>query len=221
MAGWRARIEDAGVYVFKRSFKQREISGFCLTDDEFPIIMVNNSNAFTRQVFTLFHEVAHILFGVNSITTVDGRFVDHMSGASQSVEVACNRFAAEFLVPEAAFPWNAVNPSDPLTSIAPIAARFNVSREVILRRIADKGLVDADTYRKCVSEWAAASLNRPPGGDGGNYYNTQAAYLGDAYLRLAFSRYRAGVISVADLSEHLGVKARNIAKLEDKVASRI
>ncbi|MEI6452714.1 MAG: XRE family transcriptional regulator, partial [Actinomycetes bacterium] len=76
MAAWRGCVEDAGVFVFKRSFKQREVSGFCLTDDEFPIIMVNNSTPFSRQIFTLFHEVAHLLYGLSSITTADGRFVD-------------------------------------------------------------------------------------------------------------------------------------------------
>jgi Zn-dependent peptidase ImmA (M78 family)/transcriptional regulator with XRE-family HTH domain len=220
MAGWRARVEDAGIYIFKRSFKQREVSGFCLTDAEFPVIMVNNSTAFPRQIFTLFHEVAHLLYGVNSITTADGRFVDHMVGAAKSIEVSSNQFAAEFLVPATAFPWDAVDRQNPVESVAGIARRFNVSREVILRRVMDRGWVDSGTYRSCVEAWAAeAEAGR--GGDGGNYYNTQAAYLGDSYLRLAFSRHRAGLITTSDLSEHLGVKARNISKLEDKVANRI
>lgn len=33
---WRNHIEDAGIFVFKHSFKQKEVSGFCLLDDEFP-----------------------------------------------------------------------------------------------------------------------------------------------------------------------------------------
>ena len=37
MAAWRGCVEDAGVFVFKRSFKQREVSGFCLTDVELPV----------------------------------------------------------------------------------------------------------------------------------------------------------------------------------------
>jgi Zn-dependent peptidase ImmA (M78 family)/transcriptional regulator with XRE-family HTH domain len=220
MAGWRARVEDAGIYVFKRSFKQREISGFCLTDEEFPVVMVNNSTAFPRQIFTLLHEVAHLLYGVNSITTADGRFVDNMAGASRSIEIACNQFAAEFLVPAAAFPWHSVDRDSPVESVAGIARRFNVSREVILRRIMDRGWVDSETYRVCVESWAAEAEGGRSG-DGGSYYNTTAAYLGDSYLRLAFSRYRAGLISTSDLSEHLGVKARYISRLEDTVASRI
>src|SRR5665647_273401 len=220
MAAWRGCVEDAGVFVFKRSFKQRDVSGFCLTDDEFPIIMVNNSTPFSRQIFTLFHEVAHLLYGLSSITTVDGRFVDRMSGSQKSIEVACNKLAAEVLVPSDAFPWDRIDQDNPVDSVTAVARAFNVSREVILRRVLDRGWIDPETYRECVQVWASET-EAGRGGDGGDYYNNQVAYLGDAYLRLAFSRYRAGIISASDLSEHLGVKARNIPKLEEKVASRI
>jgi Zn-dependent peptidase ImmA (M78 family) len=112
--------------------------------------MVNNSTPHSCQVFTLFHEVAHLLFGISSITTVDGRFVDRMSGLDKSIEVACNKFAAEFLVPSDAFPWGSVNPDHPIDAVAGIAQQFNVSREVILRRILNRGWIDTETYRGCV-----------------------------------------------------------------------
>ena len=43
LENWRTTIEDSGIYVFKRSFKQKEISGFSLMDEEFPVIFLNNS----------------------------------------------------------------------------------------------------------------------------------------------------------------------------------
>ncbi|MRS02646.1 ImmA/IrrE family metallo-endopeptidase, partial [bacterium] len=62
---WRHALEEAGVFTFKDSFKDRFLSGFCLVHEQYPIIMVNNSNSFTRQIFTLLHELGHILYGVN------------------------------------------------------------------------------------------------------------------------------------------------------------
>lgn len=56
---WRDAVQDAGVFVFKRSFKQKEVSGFCLLDREFPLIYINNSTPASRQTFTLLHELAH------------------------------------------------------------------------------------------------------------------------------------------------------------------
>ncbi len=220
---WRAAVEAVGVFVFKRSFKQREVSGFCLTDNEFPIVMINNSTPFSRQVFTLFHEVAHILAGMSSITTKDGRFVDRMQGLDQSVEVACNRLAAEVLVPASSFPWDDIDAVNLEASVARVAKRFNVSREVILRRVRDQGLVDSPTYERFASSWGEQAERARGGGEdsGGNYYNTQGAYLGDAYLRLAFSRYRAGLIDVVDLSQHIGVKARYVSEFEERLAGRV
>jgi Zn-dependent peptidase ImmA (M78 family) len=223
IAEWRAVVEAAGIFVFKRSFKQREISGFCLADDEFPIVMLNNSTPFSRQIFTLFHEVAHLLAGTSGITTKDGRFVDRMLGPDQSIEVACNKLAAEVLVPAASFPWGDIDVANIESSVGRVAKRFNVSREVILRRVRDRGLVDSSTYEKYAAVWAEQAERARGGGDdsGGNYYNTQGAYLGDAFLRLAFSRYRAGLIDVVDLSQHLGVKARHISEFEGRLAGRI
>jgi Zn-dependent peptidase ImmA (M78 family)/transcriptional regulator with XRE-family HTH domain len=220
MAAWRAHVEDAGVFVFKRSFSQREISGFCLVDEEFPIIMINNSVPFSRQIFTLLHELAHLLHGVSSLTTVDGRFVDRMSGRQQSVEILCNKLASEVVFPSDAMPWSRIDRSSPIQSVSEIAREFKVSREVVLRRLLDRGWVDSETYEHYAQQWASeAEAGR--GGEGGDYYYNQAAYLGDAYLRLAFSRYRAGLLDAADMAEHLGIKAKNLSKFEDKIVGRL
>ena len=54
---WRRALEVAGVSVFKDAFKAPNYSGFCLYDDEFPIIYVNNSNAKTDTVVKI---LAHV-----------------------------------------------------------------------------------------------------------------------------------------------------------------
>src|SRR5207249_3884031 len=55
LKNWRAAVENAGIFVFKDSFKQKDVFGFSLYDQEFPIILINNSTAQTRQLFTVFH----------------------------------------------------------------------------------------------------------------------------------------------------------------------
>jgi len=73
---WRDKIEAVGVFVFKDTFKQKEVSGFCIYDNQFPIIYINNSTAKTRQIFTLFHELAHLLLHKNAIATLDEDYLD-------------------------------------------------------------------------------------------------------------------------------------------------
>ena len=65
---WRDVLETHGVAVFKDAFRNDFYSGFCLYDTTFPLIYINNSTK-TRQVFTLFHELAHLLFHTSGINT--------------------------------------------------------------------------------------------------------------------------------------------------------
>ena len=43
LKNWRDALTANGVYVFKDAFKEDDYSGFCLYDDKFPIVFVNNS----------------------------------------------------------------------------------------------------------------------------------------------------------------------------------
>ena len=54
LKGWRDAIEATGIYVFKESFKEDDISGFCLYDEQFPIIYINNNKAKNRQILRFF-----------------------------------------------------------------------------------------------------------------------------------------------------------------------
>jgi Zn-dependent peptidase ImmA (M78 family)/transcriptional regulator with XRE-family HTH domain len=103
LKGWRHALEEAGVFTFKESIEDRFISGFSLLHKRFPVIMLNNSNAFARQVFTLAHELGHILFGVHGITDADETYMEFMESQDRAVEIKCNQFAAELLVPEQSF----------------------------------------------------------------------------------------------------------------------
>ena len=77
LKNWRNIIEANGIFVFKRSFKQGDISGFCLVDDEFPVIFLNNSTTKSRQIFSIFHELAHILLSTSGITKSTDTYIDY------------------------------------------------------------------------------------------------------------------------------------------------
>ncbi len=68
---WRQAIYRVGIFVFKDAFREERFSGFSLYDDVFPIIYVNNSAAKPRQIFTLFHELGHLLFHTSGIDPLD------------------------------------------------------------------------------------------------------------------------------------------------------
>lgn len=211
----RAAVEDAGVYVFKGSFEQREVSGFCLYDPVFPIIYINNSTAPTRQTFTLFHELAHILLRTSGVTKVHDEYINSLSGDERRIEVFCNRFAAEVLVPEEDFLVRVGETPPEDEFVSELARVYKASRETVLRCFLDLGRVSSEVYKEKTEKWNREyEESRSEGPGGGNYYATRAIYLGDKYLGLAFRRYYQGAISEGRLSELLGVKSRNLPNLE-------
>jgi transcriptional regulator with XRE-family HTH domain len=91
---WRSALFNVGIFVFKDAFKIDEYSEFCLFDEVFPIIYVNNSSTKTRQIFTYFHELAHLLFHTSGIDTIHDHYIDRLAPQDSQIEVLCNRFAS-------------------------------------------------------------------------------------------------------------------------------
>jgi Zn-dependent peptidase ImmA (M78 family) len=212
---WRHVLEESSIYTFKDSFEDKFISGFSLLDDEYPIIFINNSNAFSRQIFTLIHELGHILYGVSGITDIDESYIDFLSDEQRALEVKCNKFAANFLVPDEAFKEDILFfKAAGHDSISDIADKYSVSREVILRRLLDNGVVDIDFYKQSADEWNQEYLRRERSTTGGNYYLTRLAYLGEGYAKVAFSTYYRGRITRTELANHLNIKARYLPRIE-------
>jgi len=217
---WRNTLEDNGVFVFKETFNQRvgrgsiesPFSGFCLYDEQFPIIYVNNSKPDTRQIFTLFHELSHLLLGTGGVDTRLDDYVHLLKGDARKTEILCNRFAGSFLVPDADFNMRIAGISINETSIRELAKRYYVSREVILRKFLDRDLIDQSYYEKQVTQWARSAPSKS--GSGGDYYLTKGVYLGENYIDLAFSRYLQKQISVEQLANYLGVKVKNVPGME-------
>ena len=208
---WRQVLHHVGIFVFKDAFREEGYSGFSLYDDIFPIIYVNNSSAKTRQVFTLFHELAHVLFRTSGLDPLNDQFADKFPAQQKQIEVLCNRFAAQFLVPEAAFEaaFAGLAPSERTAEL--LAARFHVSREFIFRKFLNRDLVTQSEYMRAAKRWTAQKQSS----SGGNPYWSKLAYLGREYVALAFSQYHQNRIDDTQLGEYLDMKPKNISTLEE------
>ena len=209
---WRSAFYRVGVTVFKDAFGADEFCGFSLYDVEFPVIYVNNSNAKTRQIFTLFHELAHLLFNTSGMDK-DLAFRQPLPADKQHIEATCNRLAAEILVPEHALNQEIRDLTDPKSDAGVLALKFGVSREVIFRRFRDRQLVTNAEYAAATQEWHAQRGER--GGGGGNFYRTKIAYLGEEYISLALRRFYENRIDDEELADYLDVLPKNLERLED------
>ena len=211
---WRESIEETGIFVFKDAFRNDSVDGFCLVHEQFPVIYLNNSRSSVRQIFSLFHELAHLLLGENGITR-------GINPVGERIEVFCNQFAAAFLVPSGDLETRLNFPiydDDAIDSaIEELAGYYKVSRPVILLRLVNRGTLTQDDYRQKTAQWTEEYESRLEGrvgsesSGGGNYYNTRAVYLGYRFMELAFSRYHEGQCLIEELADHLNVKVKKFA----------
>ncbi|MCY3931429.1 MAG: ImmA/IrrE family metallo-endopeptidase [Acidobacteria bacterium] len=215
---WREALEAVGVAVFKDAFRKEVLSGFCLYDRAFPLIYVNNSTAVTRQIFTLFHELAHLLFRTSGVDGLPQQEVAVLPPDARAIETDCNRFAAELLLPTARFEQELRREGADEESATRMARKYHVSREFVFRKFLDRGLVSRQRYRAAARRWA---LETGRSGTGGDYYWTRIAYLGRTYVQTAFSRYYQNRISDEQLADYVDVKLTNLSKLEDYFARKM
>ncbi|MDI9336267.1 MAG: XRE family transcriptional regulator [Gammaproteobacteria bacterium] len=218
---WRQAIENAGVFVFKDTFKQKDISGFCLMDEYLPIIYVNNSTSKTRQTFSLLHELAHLLIGVNGLSKLEPNYIDDLPQIEKKLEQFCNAVAAEVLIPSAdflhqltLFPKNIADftsEEDIEGMCSNLAIRYGVSREVVLRRLSDRGHITADFYSIKVKSWNAQKTKS----GGGNWFLNRRSYLSDCFAKEVITRHYRHQITLEQAADFLGVKPKHFAELEE------
>ncbi len=216
MEAWRDAFAQVGIYVFKDAFHAKAYFGFCLYEDEFPIIYVNNSCPRSRQIFTLFHELGHLLFQTSGIDVLDDEFIKHLPPNDQKIEAICNGLAARVLVPDDVFENLMQGRKADRDTAAQLAAYFSVSREVIYRKLLDRNLIDVAEYSAAAKSWE--SQVKPAKESSGNFYNNRYAYLGPRYIDLAFTRYYQQRFDDLQLAEYLNLKPKNLQTFAEKFA---
>lgn len=220
---WRDKFAEIGIFVFKEAFGNDDTSGFCIYDNTFPVIYINNSLSFTRQIFTLFHELCHIIHGTSGIDIINDQFYHaNLSLQDLAIEKDCNSFAGVFLVPDDDFCQIIINQKPSEQCVAKLAALYGVSREVILRKFLDLKYITQseyeersaqyldDYYRHKDNETDAQKESR------GNYYNTQASYKGSRYIELVFKQYYTNKISLSQAAQYMNMRIPSLRIFAEK-----
>ncbi|MGH3475981.1 MAG: helix-turn-helix domain-containing protein [Pseudonocardiaceae bacterium] len=128
---------DVGIEALPPGF-----DGLSWSRNGFRLILVSNSGSWTRQQFTLAHELGHILAGDAQDLRVD---VDVMSSAVRlaDTEMRANSFAASFLMPERDVKASSAGNVDE-DSFARLVGRLGVSPSALSWRLLNLGLIGDD-----------------------------------------------------------------------------
>lgn len=212
---WRNILADNGVYVFKEAFKNDRVSGFCIYDTLFPIIFLNSSMSKNRQIFTLFHEIAHLIYKDNYLDIFENEFWSLEFSDPNNIEVKCNSFAANFLVPDEDFIEQVKGKSMIDQDFVDLAEYYKVSKEVILRKLLSLRLIDNDMYKSKIRLWNKEFQKIKRNESGGHYYYTQLSYLGTNYFSKILENYHQGKISIEKAADYANVKPKSFISMEE------
>lgn len=233
---WQEAIEDRGVLVLSHSFDVEEIRGFALSGHGLPPAVVFNSKDDVRaSIFTIIHELAHVLVGNSDQYT------------HTDIEKFCNAVAANFLVPDESFrkhPYyeklilSVKSMNDNTKSfdywVSHIASKYIVSRHVILRKACDLHIISESFYKKKYLEYKIdyAALvkkkeeqkkkNKEAGRAGGESVASQVVRnFGSNYVRTVLDAKNGSRISTYEAVEYFGrIKAIHLGGIEETYSSR-
>lgn len=186
----------------RRTLDVEEFRGFVLVDDYAPLVFVNGSDSKSAQMFTLAHELAHVAFG--SSAAFDLR---QMQPATEPIEQACNRVAAEFLVPEVLLRqiWRQNEPN----AYESIARHFKVSQIVAARRLLDLKLITHQAFFAFYQEHMNQERRQTNSGEsGGNFYATAAQRVGPRFAVELIKALREGRVLHTEAYRLTGMNGR-------------
>lgn len=210
-------MEEAGILVVingivgnntHRKLDVSEFRGFVLVDEYAPLVFVNGADGKAAQMFTLAHELAHLWFGRSAVFDLR-----ELQPANDEIEQACNRVAAEFLVPASELheKWASIRHED--NPYQQAARQFKVSELVIARRALDLSLITRDeflefyqTYRDSEYRTAAQSYG------GGDFYATQNVRIGLRFARAVVRATREGRLLYREAYQLTGLYGKTFAQ---------
>jgi len=208
------KVEELGIAVFQLSITQDKLRGFSITDDIIPIIGIKRgSEQPTSKIFTLFHELGHILLN-------EGGLCDISENTNQQIEKWCNAFTAEILIPTAELlqldkvmeQKSSGEKRWIIKDLIELGNHFHVGPLAILRSLLENGLTSPAFYKERHQIWNKPTFGRSKIPEGRNIAKETIKEKGRVYVSLAFSAYDQNRINLKNLSDFLGVKLSYIQK---------
>lgn len=158
---WRNALFEFGVITYGFRVERHQALGFAIWDSLFPLAGFNLEGYKNQQVFTLFHELAHLCLRQSAVSDLGADREQQGDDAIKRTEVFCNRFASTFLLPPS---MNEVQ--DAVSGISPesasdasvidkLAKGFRVSKYVLLHRLIEAGKLTAPQASSVFSNWRA------------------------------------------------------------------
>lgn len=201
--------------------------GFALKKDEDIVIFTNSSVRLSREIFTLAHEIGHVILHLDR----EASFVDNQNtignGTDIILEQEANFFAACLLMPKDEVDKFVDLEIGPMAGrefsaldVAKIMSAFKVSFEMAIHRLETLGIIDSRTKRRLETErngQRVGHMLNAIGGDKSLNDATRCVVLPFEYLDYVIYNYNHGVIPKETLLRAVECYGFTIEDIKDKL----
>ncbi|KFI91549.1 DNA-binding protein [Bifidobacterium saguini DSM 23967] len=189
-----------------RRLDVREFRAFVLLDDVAPLIFVNRNDSYTAMLFSLLHEIGHVLLGSNEV--YNDSSTDGSNGVerkiNQAVVLAVMDDEAEFR----AYWRQAAAHGAHVQDIADdCAKRYGLSALALTIHACKLGLASDEDVRLVRALSERRVMDTEAAGSGGNQNLTNASHLDTRFVRMIRDGVDRGSLPYSDGLSLLGVRS--------------
>ena len=216
---WKNAIEAKGIYVVELGFPVEEAKGFAIYDNIAPVITLNTNDHPKVRIFTLLHELSHLIFHSDAIGDQGSLF---NYSTDNSLEAKCNFLAGNIILPTAYLKQKVsslqLNPKQDIDTTLEVLTRvFNVSKQVTLRRLLNENLISKDLFvarNKLLRESYIHVKPEKKKRSGGDFYVKFFKNNSRAFVYDIMDAYKRNRISYLDILNYLNIRSTTLSKLE-------
>lgn len=214
---WKRLLEAKGVLVLEINFPISDSRAFVLYNEIAPIIVLNSKDADNARIFSLFHELGHLVLGQ---TDFDDELNLNLKETYRD-EIFCNIFAASLLVPKDLL----ANSISGITSfndinVKKIANIFKVSTAVIWRRLRDENHINITQFNLIKNKLSVfepftnPNLKKKFVANKNTYLYTTIKRKSEMYISEVFEAFNQNRITYYDVMDYIGIKSDHVTRLQ-------
>lgn len=216
-----ALCEERGVYVVRYPISDDGFWGAAIHREDDFIILSNSKTVLSREIFTVAHELGHIV-----LNHINGERVisDYCSTSENEIEKEANYFAACLLMPkekidEYISTYEINTETIQLLEVAKMQSVFNVSFDSLILRLNELELISDNQYDYFKREKVNHQVNKllkAVGADPDICFPQEAKYIPLDFIKWIKANYENGVIPFETLQRGLAYIELNPEDLDLK-----
>jgi len=213
-------LETNNIFVFQFSMPIEDARGFVLTDDVPKVIVVNTKDIIEARIFTLIHELGHILLGESAIDLPNNNTLI----VNNKTEQWCNEFASSFLLPSEIlnqlFESKSITPLDIIKSenLKRYSRYYKISKAMFLYNLYRSRYITSEEYNSKLNLYVVPMMTKT---------NTKTdkkiarmaldkkcfLEMGNKFVSLVADNYEHKQINYNDALGYLSIKSKNFEKV--------